>query len=160
MVQEKPQMKFERNPCIRFRDNCDTDGRRTTDKSPIPWALLTESSRAKKGHTAISVPTTIQYVETDLRNKNTSEFRTVFLSPLGVPNSQVSLCIQMSFNCSMRHSPDQYHAIGIVTYVFIRADKTMLLSGSCYGRIHCIDGLPLHNFGWTGWRLWYVIYWW
>ncbi len=29
IVQEKAQMKFERNPCIRFRDNCDTDGRRT-----------------------------------------------------------------------------------------------------------------------------------
>ncbi len=25
IVQEKPQMKFGRNPCIRFRDNCDTD---------------------------------------------------------------------------------------------------------------------------------------
>ncbi len=31
MVQEKPQMKFERNPCIRFRDNCDTDDGRTDD---------------------------------------------------------------------------------------------------------------------------------
>ncbi len=50
IVQKKLQMKFERNLCSRFRDNCDTDdGRtdgRTTDKSPIPWALLTESSRA------------------------------------------------------------------------------------------------------------------
>ena len=27
----------------------------------------------------------------DLRNKNTSEFSTIFDSPLGVPNSQVSL---------------------------------------------------------------------
>ncbi len=27
MAQEKPQLKFERNPCIKFRDNCDTDGR-------------------------------------------------------------------------------------------------------------------------------------
>ncbi len=39
IVQEKPQMKFERNPCIRFRDNCNTDdGRmddgRTTDIVP------------------------------------------------------------------------------------------------------------------------------
>ncbi len=23
------QLKFERNPCIRYRDNCDTDERRT-----------------------------------------------------------------------------------------------------------------------------------
>ena len=29
MAQGKPQLKFERNPCIKFRDNCDTDGRRT-----------------------------------------------------------------------------------------------------------------------------------
>ncbi len=27
MAQGKPQLKFERNPCIKFRDNCDTDGR-------------------------------------------------------------------------------------------------------------------------------------
>ncbi len=36
MAQGKPQLKFERNPCIKFRDNCDTDGQmydgRTTDK--------------------------------------------------------------------------------------------------------------------------------
>ncbi len=29
MAQGKPQLKFERNPCIKFRDNCDMDGRRT-----------------------------------------------------------------------------------------------------------------------------------
>ena len=27
MAQGKPQLKFERNPSIKFRDNCDTDGR-------------------------------------------------------------------------------------------------------------------------------------
>ncbi len=37
MAQGKPQQKFERNPWIRFRDNCDTvgrtdDGRQMTDK--------------------------------------------------------------------------------------------------------------------------------
>ncbi len=37
MAQGKPQLKFERNPCIKFRDNCDTDGQtddgpQTTDK--------------------------------------------------------------------------------------------------------------------------------
>ncbi len=31
MAQGKPQPKFESNPCIRFRDNCDTDGHRRTD---------------------------------------------------------------------------------------------------------------------------------
>ncbi len=30
MAQGKAQLKFERNPWIKFRDNCDTDGR--TDK--------------------------------------------------------------------------------------------------------------------------------
>ncbi len=34
MALGKPQLKFERNLCVKFRDNCDTDGRtdgRTTD---------------------------------------------------------------------------------------------------------------------------------
>ncbi len=32
MAQGKPQLKSERNPCVKFRDNCHTaDGRRTTD---------------------------------------------------------------------------------------------------------------------------------
>ncbi len=34
MAHGKAQLKLERNPCIKFRDNCDTDGRtdaRTTD---------------------------------------------------------------------------------------------------------------------------------
>ena len=43
--------------------------------------------------TVTSVPRHIQYIATDLRKKTTSEFRTVFHSPLGVPNSQVSLYI-------------------------------------------------------------------
>ncbi len=29
MAQGKQQPKFDKNPCIGFRDNCDTDGRRT-----------------------------------------------------------------------------------------------------------------------------------
>ena len=29
MAQGKPQLKFERNPCIMFQNNCDTDGRQT-----------------------------------------------------------------------------------------------------------------------------------
>ena len=32
MSQGKPQLNFERNLCIKFRDNCDTDGRQMTDK--------------------------------------------------------------------------------------------------------------------------------
>ncbi len=31
MAQGKPQLKFEINPCIMFRDNCDIDGRMTDD---------------------------------------------------------------------------------------------------------------------------------
>ncbi len=31
MVQGKQQPKFERDPCIRFRDNCDKDARTTDD---------------------------------------------------------------------------------------------------------------------------------
>ncbi len=31
MAQGKPQLKFEKNPCMKFRDNCDTDGRTTDD---------------------------------------------------------------------------------------------------------------------------------
>ncbi len=41
--------------------------------------------------TTTSVPRPIQYIEMDLRKKTTSEFRTVLDTPLGVPNSQVSL---------------------------------------------------------------------
>ena len=32
MAQRKEQPKFDGNPWIRFRDNCGTDARRTTDK--------------------------------------------------------------------------------------------------------------------------------
>ncbi len=42
---------------------------------------------------AASVSRPIQYVEMDLRNKTTSELRTVFHSPLGVPNSQIPLYV-------------------------------------------------------------------
>ncbi len=39
MAQGKPQLKFERNPYIKFRDNCDTDGRTTDDRQiAIAWA--------------------------------------------------------------------------------------------------------------------------
>ncbi len=41
--------------------------------------------------TATSVPRSMQHIEMDLRNKTTSEFRTVLDSPFGVPNSQVPL---------------------------------------------------------------------
>ncbi len=53
----------------------------------------------------------------DLRNKTTSEFRTVFLSPLGVPNSQVSLylikrcCLLLKIFNMSRPSEDLVDAI-------------------------------------------------
>ncbi len=45
--------------------------------------------------TATPVPRPIQDIKIDLRNKTTSEFRTVFHSPLGVPNSKVPLYINV-----------------------------------------------------------------
>ncbi len=33
MAQEKQQLKFERNPCIKFRDNGDTDVRHTDGRT-------------------------------------------------------------------------------------------------------------------------------
>ncbi len=41
--------------------------------------------------TTTLVPRPIHHIDMDLRNKTTSEFRTVLDSPLRVPNSQVSL---------------------------------------------------------------------
>ncbi len=45
--------------------------------------------------TATSVLRPIQCIEIDLRNKTTSEFRTVFHSPLGDPNCHVPLYVCM-----------------------------------------------------------------
>ncbi len=56
---------------------------KTTWEIGITWEL----------RRATSVPRPIQYKEINLRNKPTSEFMTVFHSPLGVPNSQVPLYI-------------------------------------------------------------------
>ncbi len=39
----------------------------------------------------------MQYIDMDLGNKTTSEFRTVFHSPFGVPNSQVPLYVVLVF---------------------------------------------------------------
>ena len=41
MVQGKPQLKFEGNPCFRFRDNCDMDGRKDDGQISISGALPT-----------------------------------------------------------------------------------------------------------------------
>ncbi len=61
---------------------------------------------------ATSVPRSIQYTEMDPRNKTTSEFRTVFRSPLGVPNSQIPLYwkyLRLDFDLSQILS--QTHAL-------------------------------------------------
>ncbi len=42
-----------------------------------------------------SVTMSTQYIETDLKNKTTSEFKTVSDNPLGVPNSQVPLYLAL-----------------------------------------------------------------
>ena len=51
--------------------------------------------------TATAVPKSIQYTEMDLRNNTTSEWRTVFHSPLGVPNSWIPRfhCIPLKLTC-------------------------------------------------------------
>ena len=41
-------MKFERNPCIRFRDNCDTDGRRTNSDLMSSADTVKQSEKSKK----------------------------------------------------------------------------------------------------------------
>ncbi len=60
-----------------------------------------EIGTAWKLRTATSVPRPIQYIEMDLRNKTTPEFRTPFDSPLGVPNSQVPLYRQLQWTMFM-----------------------------------------------------------
>ena len=45
IAQGKQQPKFERIPCVRNRDNCDIEGRRT---NLISWDLMRYSNRAKK----------------------------------------------------------------------------------------------------------------
>ncbi len=40
-------MKFERNPCIRFRDNCDTDGRTDGRRTKVPYHELCWQSQAE-----------------------------------------------------------------------------------------------------------------
>ncbi len=46
MAQGKQQPKFERNPCIKFRDNCDTDGRMTDDGQK--FHTMTSADRVKQ----------------------------------------------------------------------------------------------------------------
>ena len=55
--------------------------------------------------TTTPVPRPIQYKKMELRNKTTSELRTVFRSPLGIPNSQAPLYMYWEMermnNCSL-----------------------------------------------------------
>ncbi len=51
MAQGKPQLKFERNPWIKFRYNCDTDGRtdvRTTDGRRTNFDLMSSADIVKQ----------------------------------------------------------------------------------------------------------------
>ncbi len=80
---------------------------KTTWEIGITWEL----------RTATPVPRSIHYIEMNLRNKSTSEFRTDFHSPLGVPNSQVALYI----SCMPWH----YYLITPIQNVQRRAAKLL-----------------------------------
>ena len=69
--------------------------------------------------TADSVHRPIQYIEMDLRNKTTSEFRTVFHSPLGVPNSQVPLYMYtIDYNWSAGYIEKNLPLLYVMIYVW------------------------------------------
>ncbi len=67
MAQGKPQLKFERNPPIKFRDNCDTDGR-TTDgrRTKVPSHELCWQSQAELKMPLVNTIDIYQYLLSDL----------------------------------------------------------------------------------------------
>ncbi len=48
MAQGKQELQFERNPCIRFRDKCDTDGRMTTSDGQRTKSHIINSAETVK----------------------------------------------------------------------------------------------------------------
>ncbi len=51
MAQGKQQPKFEINPCVRFRDNCDTDGLtdgRTDDGRQMNFDFMSSANIVKQ----------------------------------------------------------------------------------------------------------------
>ncbi len=48
MAQGKQQPKFERNPCLRFKNNCDTDGRTTQTMDKFRFHELCSHSHDKQ----------------------------------------------------------------------------------------------------------------
>ncbi len=76
--------------------------------------------------TVTSVPRHIQYIEIELGNKTTSEFRTAFHSPLGVPNSQVPLYNDMSAQVHIIHGR-------VPTYMYM------------YDRLFCLNLCHVHT---------------
>ncbi len=75
------------------------------------FATTWEIGTTWESRTGTPVPMSVQYPQMDLRNKTTSELRTVFHSPLGVPNSQAPL-----YTC--------YINLHSVQVFFISADKS------------------------------------
>ncbi len=70
--------------------------RQTWDLSTVKPVFKTtwEIGKTCELRTSTSVPRSIHFIEIDLRNKTTSEFRTAFDSPLDVLNFQVPLYFQ------------------------------------------------------------------
>ncbi len=48
MAQGKQQPKFETNPCIRFRDNCDTEGRTDDDRRRTNFDFMSSADIVKR----------------------------------------------------------------------------------------------------------------
>ncbi len=92
---------------------------------------------------ATSVPRPIQYTEMDLKNKTTSEFRTVFHSPVGDPNSQVLLYLAEGYAAEICHFastfvPDK----SVITNIFI-----------IFAQIHLYKSLGHHNLIFIHWMV-------
>ncbi len=89
--------------------------------------------------TATVVPGSIHYIKMDLRNKTTSEVRTVFDSPLGVPNSQVPL-----YFCQMANVRSlQGEITGTCTWTFVNFKNIFLWPG--------LHPQGFFHWRWLGW---------
>ncbi len=78
--------------------------------------------------TATSVPRSIQHIEKDLRNKTTSEFRTVLDSPLGVPNSQAPLYMYKAMFVPVLDDEDESITAGSIVTVTVTLHRQNMQS--------------------------------
>ncbi len=78
----------------------------------------------------------------DLRNKTTSEFRTVFHSPLGVPNSQVPPYTDQPSRCPVLHvlsSTPRRFFTGDKTYIAVTKSYVgNIVLHTCIGVTNCL----------------------